>query len=138
MQNVKYFKQHRMEMPLLQLQPPPELPAGFHWLAWDDSLLATHAEVKFLSFHQHEDSLVFPSLGTRAGCRELMSAIRYRDSFCPQATWLIAGPDGYVGTVRKGGGADRRQWLRWNPEPGHYSGVSRNRSWPHTLGEELL
>jgi ribosomal protein S18 acetylase RimI-like enzyme len=100
MQKVKYFKRHRMELPLLQLPSPPELPAGFRWLAWDDSLLATHAEVKFQSFHQHEDSLVFPSLGTRTGCRELMSAIRYRDTFCPQATWLIGGPDGYVGTVQ--------------------------------------
>jgi GNAT superfamily N-acetyltransferase len=100
MQKVKYFKRHRMELPLLQLPVTPELPPGYRWVAWDDSLLAMHAEVKFQSFHQHEDALVFPSLGTRTGCQELMSAIRYRDSFCPQATWLIGGPDGYVGTIQ--------------------------------------
>ncbi len=36
MQKVKYFKRHRMELPLLQLPVPPELPAGFRWLPWDD------------------------------------------------------------------------------------------------------
>jgi ribosomal protein S18 acetylase RimI-like enzyme len=89
-----------MELPLHHRPEPPELPAGFRWLAWDDSLLALHAEVKFLSFCGHEDSLVFPSLGSRTGCRELMAAIRCRPGFCPQATWLLAGPDGAVGTIQ--------------------------------------
>jgi ribosomal protein S18 acetylase RimI-like enzyme len=87
----------------LALRPPPapaELPAGFRWLAWEYSLLALHAEVKYLSFHQHEDALVFASLGTRAGCHDLMNAICYRPDFCPQATWLIVGPDGGAGTVQ--------------------------------------
>ena len=80
--------------------PPAELPAGYRWLAWEDGLLALHAEVKFLSFHRHPDALVFPSLGTRTGCHDLMAAIRYRPNFCPQATWLVAGPDGCVGTIQ--------------------------------------
>jgi ribosomal protein S18 acetylase RimI-like enzyme len=100
MQKLKYFKRHRMELALRPPLPSAQLPAGYRWLAWDDSLLALHAEVKFLSFHQHEDSLVFPSLGTRAGCHDLMYAIRYRPGFCPQATWLIVGPDGCVGTIQ--------------------------------------
>ena len=54
----------------------------------------------FEGFHQHEDALVFASLGTRSGCHDLMAAIRYRDNFCPEATWLVAGPDGCVGTVQ--------------------------------------
>ena len=54
MQNVKYFKRHRMELALAQLPGVPELPAGFRWVPWDDSLLAMHAEVKFQSFRQHE------------------------------------------------------------------------------------
>src|ERR1700712_4156235 len=100
MQKVKYFKRHRMELPLRHPPKPTELPAGFRWLTWDDSLLALHAEVKFVSFHQHEDALVFPSLGSRAGCRDLMTAIRCRPGFRPQATWLVAGPDGCVGTIQ--------------------------------------
>jgi GNAT superfamily N-acetyltransferase len=100
MRKVKYFKRHRMEL-ALRIQPPaPELPAGFRWLAWDDSLLPLHAEVKFLSFHQETDSLIFPSLATRAGCHDLMVAIRCRTNFCRQATWLVAGPDGCVGTIQ--------------------------------------
>ena len=100
MQTVKYFKRHRMELPLRPPLPPAALPDGYRWLAWDDGLLAMHAEVKYLSFHQHGDALVFPSLGTRAGCQDLMTAIRYRPNFCPQATWLVAGPDGFVGTIQ--------------------------------------
>ena len=100
MQTVKYFKRHRMELDLRHPPRPVELPAGFRWLAWDESLFALHAEVKYLSFHQHEDSLVFPSLGTRSGCHDLMTAIRCRPGFCPRATWLISGPDGGVGTVQ--------------------------------------
>jgi ribosomal protein S18 acetylase RimI-like enzyme len=100
MQKVKYFKRHRMELALGHPLSQIELPAGYRWLAWDDSLLALHAEVKFLSFHQHEDALVFPSLSTRSGCRDLMNAIRSRPRFCPQATWLVAGPDGCVGTIQ--------------------------------------
>jgi ribosomal protein S18 acetylase RimI-like enzyme len=100
MPKVKYFKRYRMELPLRGALAAPELPPGFQWVPWDDSLLGLHAEVKYLSFHQHEDALVFASLGTRAGCHDLMAAIRYRDNFCPEATWLIAGPDGCVGTVQ--------------------------------------
>jgi ribosomal protein S18 acetylase RimI-like enzyme len=100
MQKVKYFKRHRMELALAHLPGVPELPAGFRWVPWADSLLAMHAEVKFQSFNQHEDSLVFPSLGSRAGCHDLMTAIRTRSAFCPEATWLVAGPEGFVGTVQ--------------------------------------
>jgi ribosomal protein S18 acetylase RimI-like enzyme len=100
MQKVKYFKRHRMELPLRPPYPVAELPAGFRWAAWEDGLLARHAEVKYLSFHRHEDALVFASLGTPGGCRDLMAAIRFRPNFCPEATWLVAGPDGGVGTIQ--------------------------------------
>jgi len=100
MQKTKYFKRHRMELALRHALPVVELPAGFRWLAWDDSLLNLHAEVLFLSFHQETDSIIFPSLGSRAGTHDLMAAIRYRVNFCPQATWLIGGPDGCVGTIQ--------------------------------------
>ena len=100
MAKSKYFKRYRMELVLRGPLSPVELPAGFHWRTWDEALLAMHAEVKFLSFQQHEDAIVFPSLGTRGGCHDLMAAIRYHAGFCAQATWLIAGPDGCVGTVQ--------------------------------------
>jgi GNAT superfamily N-acetyltransferase len=97
---VKYFKRHRMELPLRAPCPPATLPTGYSWLAWADGLIGLHAEVKFRSFQSHDDALIFPGLGTRAGCHDLMAAIRYRPNFCPQATWLISGPDGCVGTIQ--------------------------------------
>jgi ribosomal protein S18 acetylase RimI-like enzyme len=101
MGKVKYFKRHRMEVPLRPPHAPADLPTGFRWLAWADALLSAHAEVKYLSFHQHEDALVFPSLGTRAGCHDLMHAIRFRPNFCAAATWLAVGPDGAgAGTIQ--------------------------------------
>lgn len=101
MRGAKYFKRHRMELSLRHTLPPvPALPAGYEWLPWDDSLLALHAETKFNSFAGHEDALVFPCLGTRAGCHDLMGAIRFRIGFVPQATWLVCGPEGCAGTVQ--------------------------------------
>ena len=95
-----YFKRYRMELDLARLLPAARLPDGFAWLPWDDRLIDAHAEAKFLSFRHEMDALIFPSLGHPAGCRELMRSIRCRPGFCPQATWLVTGPDGLAGTVQ--------------------------------------
>ncbi|HJZ56866.1 MAG TPA: N-acetyltransferase [Gemmataceae bacterium] len=108
MRKLTYFKRYRMELDLRHPQPPPTLPPGFWWLPWHDSLLGIHAEVKHLCFQHDLDSVVFPSLGHPAGCRELMAAIRCRSGFCPGATWLVvasvaasdAPAGGCVGTVQ--------------------------------------
>lgn len=104
MRKYTYFKRYRME---LDLRRPPSgtagpggagvhtaaLPNGYYWLPWAESLRDAHAEVKALSFQDEMDALVFPCLGSLAGCRELMAAIRERPGFCPQATWLVAASD---------------------------------------------
>ena len=95
-----YFKRYRMEIDLRKRLPPAQLPTGFSWLAWQDRLLDTHAEIKYHCFQGELDSIVFPSLGTGMGCRELMIAIRARSGFCPAATWLVIGPEGCVATVQ--------------------------------------
>ena len=100
MPQTVYFKRYRMEADLTQLGPIPELPAGYVWLPWNDVWLDTHAEVKFRSFHAEIDSIVFPNLGHRDGCAELMNAIRQKPTFCAAATWLVASLDGYCGTVQ--------------------------------------
>lgn len=97
---LTYFKRFRMETAVDRLPPVPPLPADYYWLPWDDGLLDLHAEVKYHSFRGEMDTQVFPSLGSEAGCRELMRAIRYRDGFVPVATWLVVGPDGAAGTVQ--------------------------------------
>jgi ribosomal protein S18 acetylase RimI-like enzyme len=85
-----YFKRHRMELDLRHARPRAELPAGFYWLPWETSVLDLHARVKFQCFAGEMDSRVFSSLGSLAGCRELMAAISTRPGFCPGATWLVA------------------------------------------------
>ena len=64
--------------------------AGYRLVAWDDSLLETHAETKYLSFRTEIDANVFPCLGEYAGCLRLMHEIRQKPGFLPEATWLAA------------------------------------------------
>lgn len=98
---LSYFKRYRMEIDLVAPLPPtPELPADLRWIAWDDSLLAAHAEVKAACFADEIDSVVFPNLGSCDGCLRLMREIRHKSGFRPQATWLLAAGDEYVGTIQ--------------------------------------
>jgi hypothetical protein len=103
MRKYIYFKRYRMEA---DLRRPPFalidsngdirfsiLPEGFRWVPWRDSLLAAHAEVKALSFQDETDAIIFKSLASFGGCRDLMYAIRDRHGFCPQATWLISSTE---------------------------------------------
>ncbi len=96
---VSYFKRYKMEIDLDGL-PLPTWPQGFQAVAWRADLLETHADVLARSFHAEIDALVFPSLGSRAGCISLMSEIARRRAFIPEATWLAVGPDGPCGTIQ--------------------------------------
>jgi ribosomal protein S18 acetylase RimI-like enzyme len=84
----------------------PIMPAGYRLVAWDDSLLEVHAEVKYRSFQDEIDANVFPCFTELAGCYRLMSEIVHKPGFLPQATWLgIYGgthgdPVEYCGTVQ--------------------------------------
>lgn len=90
---VTYYKRFRMEIDLERADlPEPALPEGFAFVAWQPSLLERHAAAKFESFRAEVDSDVFPCLGDRSGCLDLMSEIVQRASFIPQATWLISCP----------------------------------------------
>jgi ribosomal protein S18 acetylase RimI-like enzyme len=95
-----YFKRYKMEIELYDAPPVPVLPAGYDWVAWDESLLALHAEVKFRCFQEEIDATVFPSLGDRQGCHYLMNEIYHKRGFLAEATWLITCPAGYCGTVQ--------------------------------------
>lgn len=97
---ITYYKRFRMEIDLDGSLAPPVLPPPFRWVAWDESLIDQHAEVKYLSFRDEIDACVFPCLGDRHGCQRLMREIRRKPGFLSAATWLIAGPEGYVGTVQ--------------------------------------
>src|SRR5947209_16311724 len=97
---ITYYKRFRMELDLDVVVSPPALAAPFSWVAWDEPLIDRHAEVKYLSFRDEIDACVFPCLGDRYGCQRLMREIRRKPGFLAAATWLIACPTGYVGTVQ--------------------------------------
>jgi ribosomal protein S18 acetylase RimI-like enzyme len=99
--SITYYKRFRMEIDLdPRTVTPPSLPSGFEWVAWDETLLEQHAEVKYACFHAELDAHVFPCLGERQGCLRLMREIRRKPGFLPGATWLIEGPVGFVGTIQ--------------------------------------
>jgi ribosomal protein S18 acetylase RimI-like enzyme len=97
---ITYYKRFRMEIDLDRAITDALLPLPFIWVPWEESLLEQHAEVKFRSFMGEVDAYVFPCLGDRYGCRRLMGEIRRKTGFLPEATWMIACPDGYIGTVQ--------------------------------------
>ncbi len=97
--SLRYFKRYRMEIDLDRLRRP-ELPQGFEWIAWNDSLLEAHSRVLFGSFDRELDAGVFPSLGSESGCYCLMSEIRRKQGFLPGATWIVANGNGGCGTVQ--------------------------------------
>jgi predicted GNAT family acetyltransferase len=99
-QRVVYFKRFRMEIDLADAPPVPALPGGYAWIPWDLSLVEPHAEVKYLSFADEIDAVVFPNLGCRSGCLRLMGEIARRPGFEPLATWLIGCGGSLCGTVQ--------------------------------------
>jgi len=96
---LSYFKRFKMEIDLYEPPAVPVLPAGFYWVPWDTFLLDLHADVLFGCFTDEIDANVFPSLGTRTGCGQLMTEICRKLGFLPAATWLLACAEGYCGTV---------------------------------------
>lgn len=97
---ITYYKRFRMEIDLDGSLPPPGLPRPFRFVAWDEGLIEAHADVKYRCFRRELDSQVFPCLGDPAGCLRLMREIRRKPGFLPGATWLIAGPEGFVATIQ--------------------------------------
>lgn len=102
---LTYFKRYRMVMDLAHFSDDhPSLPDDYDFLSWQESLLDDHAETKYRCFSLEIDANVFPCLGNRHGCQQLMREITRRDNFVPQATWLIerrsADGDSYCGTVQ--------------------------------------
>src|SRR5262245_16897767 len=98
--NVTYYKRFKMEIDLHDTPEAPTLPAGYYFVAWDESLVELPAEIKYRSFQDEIDATVFPSLSDRHGCHYLMAEISRKPGFLPGATWLVADALGYCGTVQ--------------------------------------
>jgi ribosomal protein S18 acetylase RimI-like enzyme len=76
-------------------RPPVAVRPGYRFLSWSPDLLEDHAEVKYLSFRDELDAVVFPCLGELESCQRLMREITEREGFVPEATWLaIYAPPG--------------------------------------------
>lgn len=85
---LTYFKRYRMEIELARISQP-QLPPGFRFLGWDESLLNLHADTKYQSFRNEIDANVFPCLGDTDGCHRLMQEITRKEGFLSQSTWLV-------------------------------------------------
>ena len=104
---LTYFKRFRMELDLTEpLFARPSCAYAYQLLPWQEDLMGAHAEAKYLSFRLEIDANVFPCLGDREGCHRLMTEITRRDTFVPEATWLLrhqlperSEPD-YCGTIQ--------------------------------------
>ena len=86
---VVYFKRYRMQIDLSQADlsyVPTENEIQF--VPWSDKLLAQHSLAKWESFRFEIDANVFPCLGERDGCRQLMRDLTQRTNFIPESTWL--------------------------------------------------
>jgi ribosomal protein S18 acetylase RimI-like enzyme len=89
-----------MEIDLNDLPHTESLAEGYTWLAWDESLLECHADVKARCFADEIDALVFPSLSSRDGCMHLMREIRRKPGFLADATWMIVHGGNCCATVQ--------------------------------------
>ena len=105
--SLAYFKRFRMEISLTGwLFPCPALPRDYCLLPWDGDLVEAQQHTKYLSFRHEIDASVFPCLGQRDGCQRLMAEIAHRETFVPEATWLLACRESgtaqvsYCGTVQ--------------------------------------
>ncbi len=88
---MAYFRRFQMEFDLTATPlAAPVLPPNYRWASWNAGLVDRHAEVKFHSFRDEIDSLVFPCLAATDGCQKLMRDISRQSNFVPRATWLIA------------------------------------------------
>jgi ribosomal protein S18 acetylase RimI-like enzyme len=87
---LTYFKRFRMEIELSGRDfSQVQLPLGYSFAEWSESLTESHAEAKYLSFRGEIDSNVFPCLGEHSGCIRLMHEIRHKEGFLAGATWLV-------------------------------------------------
>jgi hypothetical protein len=88
-QQLRYYKRFQMEIDLRRwLRPALAVSPGYRLVSWSPELVQEHAEVKYQSFRDELDAVVFPCLGDMESCLRLMYEISERDGFIPEATWL--------------------------------------------------
>jgi GNAT superfamily N-acetyltransferase len=103
---VVYFKRHRMQIDLAQVDWSKRSgPTELSYIPWEPKHLNMHAMAKWESFRHEIDANVFPCLGDKEGCRQLMRDLVGRTNFVGEATWLAIqrgsfGADIPIGTIQ--------------------------------------
>ena len=72
---------------------PPQLPTGFWFADWSNSLIEPHADVLHRSFRYDSDGAVFTTFRQYSHCRRLIETLAESPMFLPEATLLIAYGD---------------------------------------------
>ncbi len=89
--SLQYVKRNQMAFDFKKKSiPPVALPPDYRCVPWNPELLATHADVQYRGFCNDSDAELFPTFRSAERCRMLMNAIAASNSFCPDATVLIA------------------------------------------------
>jgi len=68
---------------------PPQLPTGFWFAEWSDSLIEPHADVLHRSFRYDSDGAVFTTFRQYNHCRHLIEMLADSPLFLSEATLLI-------------------------------------------------
>ncbi len=103
---VVYFKRDKMQINLDQADLGIELTQSeIQYLPWSEKTVGSHSLATWESFRFEMDATVFPCLGDRDGCKQLMRDLMQRSNFVPEATWLALSvasgvPDSPVGTIQ--------------------------------------
>ena len=72
---------------------PPQLPPGFWFAEWSDSLIEPHADVLHRSFRNDFDGTVFTNFQQYNHCLRLIETLAHSPIFLPEATLLIVHGD---------------------------------------------
>ena len=118
---------------------PPQLPPGFWFIEWSDSLIEPHADILHRSFRNDFDGTVFTTFQEYDNCFRLIEILAQHPNFLPDVTFLVAygDPDGvfeYVANI---------QGLRLSDEVGAIQNVAvlpgyRRRGIGRTLVQRAL
>lgn len=118
---VVYFKRFRMQFNLIESEIPAcRVDDTLDWVAWEERFVLQHALAKWESFRREMDASVFPCLGDREGCKQLMRDLSLRDNFIPETTWLAVARDN---NSRMGQAVGTIQGLRTNADLGSIQNI---------------
>lgn len=88
---IRYVKRYQMMFDFATTPlPAAVLPDDFVWVPWHPRYCDIHGRVKYLSFRNDLDGVVFPTFTRFDACLRLMRSIASNVGFLPKTTWLIA------------------------------------------------